>query len=74
MGGGASPEMHHGGHHSGGSGDFNNSLNMPGSMPGGFYSSQSEGIEGWFAVEPAGAVLLRLNFGKWIRVLAIKVR
>lgn len=64
MGGGASPEIHPGGHNNGSSGDFNNSLSMPGSMPGGFYPSQPEGIDAWFSVEPAGAVALRLNFGK----------
>ena len=48
----------------GGSGDFNNPLNFPGSMPGGF-SAQSEGIDAWFAVEPVGAIQLRLNFGEY---------
>jgi hypothetical protein len=28
------------------------------------YSSQNEGIEGWYAVEPVGALALHLNFGK----------
>lgn len=51
------------GHSSAGSGDFNNALNMPGAMPGG-PSMQPEGIDGWFAVEPAGAISLRLNFGE----------
>lgn len=47
--------------------DFNNSLDMPGRGPGGaggmYGSQQSEGVEGWFSVEPAGAIALRLNFG-----------
>lgn len=65
MGGSISPEIHHGGHNSGSSGDFNNnSLNMPGMMPGAFQPSQSEGIDAWFSVEPVGAVALRLNFGR----------
>ncbi len=34
---------------------------MGGSMPG---AAQSEGIDAWFAVEPAGALALRLNFSK----------
>ncbi|TFK91937.1 hypothetical protein K466DRAFT_274071 [Polyporus arcularius HHB13444] len=34
---------------------------MGGSMPG---AAQSEGIDAWFAVEPAGALALRLNFIK----------
>lgn len=46
----------------GGSGDFNNSLSLPDQMPGGYPSSQPEGIDAWFAVEPAGAISLRLNF------------
>ncbi len=48
-----------------GPGDFNNELDMPGRMPpGGMYPSQSEGIDAWFAVEPAGAISLSLNFSK----------
>jgi classical protein kinase C len=34
-----------------------------GPMPGGQQQQQSEGIEAWFAVEPAGAIALNLNFG-----------
>jgi classical protein kinase C/novel protein kinase C epsilon type len=30
----------------------------------GGYDKASEGIEGWFSVEPAGAISLRLDFGK----------
>lgn len=49
-------------HASGGSGDFNNALNLPGSTSGDMFQTQPEGIDAWFAVEPAGAVQLRLNF------------
>lgn len=69
MGGGMSPEIHPGGHTSGNSGDFNNSLSMPGSMPGGFYPSQPEGVDAWFSVEPAGAISLRLNFGGYMLMI-----
>ncbi|KAI5118872.1 hypothetical protein M0805_005314 [Coniferiporia weirii] len=64
--GGNSPEGHQypGGHNSGGSGDFNSALNLPGSMPGGMFPASSEGIDAWFAVEPAGAISLQLNFIK----------
>jgi hypothetical protein len=34
-----------------------------GSTMGG-YATQNEGIEAWFAVQPAGALALQLNFGK----------
>lgn len=48
------------------SGDMNAPLNYnsgpPGSASGGYGSSASEGIDAWFAIEPAGAVSLRLNF------------
>jgi hypothetical protein len=37
-----------------------------GGMPQG---PQVEGVDGWFAVEPAGAIALHLNFGKSIVVL-----
>ncbi|KAI9058435.1 hypothetical protein FKP32DRAFT_1614877 [Trametes sanguinea] len=37
---------------------------MPGSMPGMPGGAASEGIDAWFAVEPAGALALRLNFIK----------
>lgn len=49
---------------SGGPGDFNNhALDMPGRMDsGGMFSSQPEGIDAWFAVEPVGAISLGLNF------------
>lgn len=51
----------------GGFGDVNAPLNLgPGAMgqPGG-PTSQSEGIDAWFAVEPAGALALHLNFGSY---------
>lgn len=38
-------------------------------MPGGAGAVPPQGFEGidaWFAVEPAGAIALRLNFGTWI--------
>jgi hypothetical protein len=67
--GGDSPTAHmHGGPPGGGPGsmdaplNFNNDTGIPpaGTMaPGG----QSEGIDAWFAVEPAGALALHLNFG-----------
>lgn len=41
---------------------FNSSVDTPGSMG---YTTQSEGIDAWFAVEPAGALCLHLNFGPW---------
>ncbi|THH11674.1 hypothetical protein EW145_g525 [Phellinidium pouzarii] len=61
-----SPEGHTypGGHNSGGSGDFNNTLSLPGSIPGSMISSQPERIDAWFAVEPAGAISLQINFTK----------
>lgn len=34
----------------------------------------SEGVEAWFAVEPAGALALRLNFSKWLETIARLVR
>lgn len=37
---------------------------MPGGMGMGGGTGASEGIEAWFMVEPAGAVLLHLNFGE----------
>ncbi|KIJ59483.1 hypothetical protein HYDPIDRAFT_183991 [Hydnomerulius pinastri MD-312] len=50
-------------------GDVNAPLNLgPGAMsqPGGTmgFTTQSEGIDAWFAVEPAGALALHLNFVK----------
>lgn len=57
-------------HQMGGFGDVNAPLNVDpdgaGNQPGGgmSYASQNEGIDGWFAVEPVGALALHLNFGK----------
>lgn len=49
-------------------GDANVPLNLgagAGGQPGGpvGFTSQNEGIDAWFAVEPAGALALHLNFG-----------
>lgn len=49
-----------------GSGDMNAPIGFGsgGMAPSGFQASVGpEGIEAWFAVEPAGAIALRLNFG-----------
>lgn len=54
-----------GAHGSGGSGDFNNPMNFPGGPRAGMIPPNAEGIDAWFAVEPAGAIQLRLNFGKF---------
>lgn len=64
--------MHmHGGGHQGAPpdavADMNNPLDFRASAPSGSMGQvpqTSEGIEGWFAVEPAGAILLNLNFIK----------
>ena len=57
------------GHGSTSSGDYNAPLNFNASAgPGGAAShgsAQAEGIDGWFAVEPAGALALHLNFGQF---------
>lgn len=49
------------------SGDMNAPLGYAGPPGGnvgpGFPGQGSEGIEAWFAVEPAGAIALQLNFG-----------
>ncbi|TFY57868.1 hypothetical protein EVG20_g8375 [Dentipellis fragilis] len=56
------------GHQSSGSGDYNslNSDNTMGGVPGGpaQTGAQSDGIDAWFAVEPAGALALHVNFIK----------
>ena len=44
-------------------GDGNSPLNNSG-FSGQSPSNQPEGVEGWFSVEPAGAIYLRLNFSK----------
>jgi C2 domain len=55
MGGGLSPY----------SGSFSSSnLINDGSGPNAMAFDQPEGVEAWFSVEPAGALALRLNFGK----------
>ncbi|CAA7261465.1 unnamed protein product [Cyclocybe aegerita] len=50
------------------SGDMNVPLgygSVPGGLPGsGFSGTGSDGIDAWFAVEPAGAIALQLNFVK----------
>ncbi|KAI0657364.1 hypothetical protein C8Q70DRAFT_935034 [Cubamyces menziesii] len=44
---------------------FNDSrVPVPGAVPGMPATASSEGIDAWFAVEPAGALALRLNFIK----------
>lgn len=40
---------------------FDNAMMPQGAVP----SAGSEGIDAWFAVEPAGAIALRLNFGEY---------
>ena len=52
-------------------GDMNFPLNfvaddMPAGGALGGLGTASEGIDAWFAVEPAGAIGLQLNFGNWI--------
>ncbi|KAF7968740.1 hypothetical protein HWV62_29565 [Athelia sp. TMB] len=44
-------------------GDMNAPLSVGGEGPSGF-STQTEGIDTWFSVEPAGAIALQLNFVK----------
>ena len=49
------------------SGDMNAPLGFGAGPPGGVPlgpSGQSDGIDAWFAVEPAGAIQLQLNFSK----------
>lgn len=52
----------------GGPGDLNAPVgyNTPGAPGSGIQGQTSDGIEAWFAVEPAGALALRLNFGECI--------
>ena len=52
---------------------YSSEMNSPnfaneGPGPGAAYSGQAEGIDGWFSVEPAGALALRLNFGEGLTV------
>lgn len=45
---------------------FNNApVPVAGAVPGMPGGVSADGIDAWFAVEPAGAVALRLNFSKW---------
>lgn len=50
----------------GGHGDMNSPVgyNPSGAPASGFQGQASDGIEAWLAVEPAGAIAFRLNFGK----------
>ncbi|KAN0139904.1 hypothetical protein V8E53_002566 [Lactarius tabidus] len=57
------------GHHPSNSGDYQPPFNSGGSFAQGGamsvgYVNQSDGIEAWFALEPVGAIALRLNFVK----------
>ena len=65
-GGGGGDLFSHGYSGSAGSADFSNSISASSTMPGGYPLSQPEGIDAWFAVEPAGAISLRLNFSKYM--------
>lgn len=63
------PGMPQPGHHPSGSGDHQPPFNSGGSLPQGGatsvgYGSQSDGIDAWFALEPVGAIALKLNFVK----------
>lgn len=51
-----------------GPGDVNTPLGYgpPGAPGSGFPGQGSDGIDAWFAVEPAGAIGLQLNFGKHV--------
>lgn len=47
--------------------DMNSPLTFggaPGGAPSGFGPPTAEGIDAWFAVEPAGAIALQLNFSE----------
>jgi len=63
------PGMAQPGHHPSGSGDYQPPFNSGGPLAQGGatnfgYGSQSDGIDAWFALEPVGAIALKLNFGK----------
>ncbi|KAH9997841.1 hypothetical protein BJV77DRAFT_1137197 [Russula vinacea] len=62
------PGMPQPGHHPSSSGDYQPPFNPGGPLtPGGFgggYGGQSDGVEAWFALEPVGAIALKLNFVK----------
>lgn len=56
------------------SGDMNAPLGFrgdPSGQPGG--GAQSEGVDAWFAVEPAGAIALHLNFGMVFRTTSFNL-
>ena len=61
------PGMPSPGHHPSSSGDYQPSFNAGGAMAsgafGGGYGGQPDGIEAWFALEPVGAIAMKLNFG-----------
>lgn len=56
------------------SGDMNAPLGYgnaaPGNFTSGFSGQGSDGIDAWFAVEPAGAIALNLNFGELKQIIA----
>ena len=62
------PGMSQPGHHPSGSGDYQPPFNSSGPLAQGGtnvgYGNQSDGIEAWFALEPVGAIALKLNFGE----------
>lgn len=66
MGGEGPPGSGGGVYPSSSTGDFNAPLGFPEGPPGGGAPTggQGEGIDAWFAVEPAGALALQLNFGE----------
>ena len=45
---------------------FGDNNRMMAGGPGAVPQPGSEGIDAWFAVEPAGAIALHLNFGMWL--------
>ena len=59
------PGMPSPGHHPSSSGDYQPPFNAGGTMtPGAFGGGgQPDGIEAWFALEPVGAIAMKLNFG-----------
>lgn len=69
---GSDGHLHTGHGHGAGSGDVNSPLNFsaPAAISGGMSSSmQPEGIDGWFSVEPAGAISLSLNFSELFLIM-----
>lgn len=65
------PGMPSPGHHPSSSGDYQPPFNAGGALPpgafGGGYGGQPDGIEAWFALEPVGAIAMKLNFGMLLR-------